>query len=755
MSAAVGIQVDREELIDRAVVEYELAIDRGDVLAPATWLSRHPGLETELESYLRSRDAVASPASRAASSPDEPTRTFLPGPKAETTGPSGTGGEIGPGDRVGDYVLLDCLGEGGQGVVWRARPQHAEDILVALKMLRPWAEQDSDSVRRLHEDARAIARMKHPNIIKVHFFGQDRGRWYFAMELMEGGTLARRLDRYRDDPNSAAVLIEKVARAIHHAHTRNPGVLHLDLKPGNILLDAEGEPRVTDFGLSARMESLGAILGTSDPAAGLEAPLPTDLSPGERSTAMSTAGMVGTVPYMSPEMAGGRTAEISTASDVYGLGAILYAMLTGRPPYKGRDDIETLELVVAGRLEPPRRLNPKVDAELEAVCMKCLKAEPEERYASANGLADDLGRWLRREPTLARGLTAGRHVRYWLLRHPIWVAAGCLALVLVWLAITAGSLIELAALNRREAARLARDADAKFGMIERALIRSARDPALVRALRGRDEPVRDFHRALDDYLDETTRQYNHQFDLTDTHPLFNVYVQGADGALLADSNDVNVDWLGRDFSRRDYFRGLMRLDLDAVYVSRAYHSLKDGHYKIAVSTRIWDGNRCLGVLAANVALGRSLVDLDMSEEPEGARLVSPMDWSYDELARGPSRRRPPYIVALSAEYGDRDFEPIFLDDREVPMMSRFAADPGLEEAVDHLTGGALTHFHRVGRSPLVLMLRQPYPRLLRLFLSWRALPILTVLLLTPLALRHRRAICRAVASAPARARLSS
>ena len=293
-----------------------------------------------------------------------------------------------PGDQVGDYVLVDCLGEGGQGVVWRARPQHADDIFVALKMLRPWAEQDTDSVRRLREDAKAIARMKHPNIIKVHFFGQDRGRWYFAMELMEGGTVARRLDHYRDDPRSSAVLIEKVARAIHHAHTRNPGILHLDLKPGNILLDADGEPRVTDFGLSARMESLGAILGSPATERPAETQSPRLPPPGEISVAMSSAGMVGTVPYMSPEMAQGRTADISTASDVYGLGAILYAMLTGRPPFKGRDDIETLELVDRRPAPSP----PHAEPESRPRARSDLPEMPEDRSRAAVRLGQRAGR---------------------------------------------------------------------------------------------------------------------------------------------------------------------------------------------------------------------------------------------------------------------------------------------------------------------------------------------------------------------------
>ena len=209
MNLEGGVLADREELIDRAVIEYEVALDRGDSPDRSAWLARHPGLEEELEAYLRYRDALALPSSRPVSSADEPTRTFVPGSGARRARRHRRGDRLRrPGRRLSPARLP---GGRGQGVVWRARPRHADDIFVALKMLRPWAEQDTDSVRRLREDAKAIARMKHPNIIKVHFFGQDRGRWYFAMELMEGGTVARRLDRYRDNPRSSAVLIEKVA----------------------------------------------------------------------------------------------------------------------------------------------------------------------------------------------------------------------------------------------------------------------------------------------------------------------------------------------------------------------------------------------------------------------------------------------------------------------------------------------------------------------------------------------------------------
>jgi serine/threonine-protein kinase len=220
---------DREVLVNLAIYDYHAAMDRGPPPDPNEWAARNPEIALELQAYFK--DLVGLGLIR------PPAPAVAPGSTAPWRRPSPYGpfppADFQSGDVLGDYVLLEKLGEGGQGVVWKARPQHSREILVALKTLPGPASTDLASVRRLREDAHAIARMKHPNVIRTFCFGEDRGCWFFVMELMEGGTVASRLGSYQADPASAAVLMEKIARAIHH--TRNPGVLHLDLKPGNIL----------------------------------------------------------------------------------------------------------------------------------------------------------------------------------------------------------------------------------------------------------------------------------------------------------------------------------------------------------------------------------------------------------------------------------------------------------------------------------------------------------------------------------------
>ena len=247
----------------------------------------------------------------------------------------------------GDYELLKVLGEGGMGIVYKAR-QLSLNRPVALKMIKAARFASADEVRRFQNEAEAVARLDHPNIVPIFEVGQYEDQHYFSMKLIAGESLDKRLKDYIADPRRAARLVATTAGAIHHAHQR--GILHRDLKPANILIDAEGQPHVTDFGLAKRVEGdseltrSGAILGT--PA------------------------------YMAPEQASGKRGAVTTATDVYGLGAVLYALLTGRAPFGGTTVIDTLEQVRERPPEPPRKLNPRVPRDLEVICLKCLEKDP-------------------------------------------------------------------------------------------------------------------------------------------------------------------------------------------------------------------------------------------------------------------------------------------------------------------------------------------------------------------------------------------
>src|SRR5439155_13404060 len=221
-------------------------------------------------------------------------------------------------------------------------------------------------VKRFQAEAEAVAQLDHPNIVPIYDVGSHRGRHFFSMKLFDGGSLADEPARFVADPRAAARLVAEIARAVHHAHQR--GILHRDLKPSNILLDPEGQPHVTDFGLAKRLTGDGAL--------------------------SLSGSIVGTPQYMSPEQAAGQRSAITTAADVYGLGAIFYATLTGRPPFQSDSVLETLEQV---RERAPERLsliNHRVDRDLETICLKCLEKDPKRRYDSAAALADDLERYL-------------------------------------------------------------------------------------------------------------------------------------------------------------------------------------------------------------------------------------------------------------------------------------------------------------------------------------------------------------------------
>ena len=290
---------------------------------------------------------------------------------------------------LGDYELVEEVGRGGQGVVFRAR-QKSLNRTVALKVisLGQWASKAH--LKRFRREAEAAASLDHPSIVPIYEVGEREGACYFSMKFVEGGQLDEVVKRAPMSIRQAAELIAKVARTVHYAHEH--GILHRDIKPGNILLDAKGEPLLTDFGLVRLVEA--------------------------ESTITRTREALGTPSYMAPEQAAGEQRKLSNATDVYGLGAVLYQLLTDHPPFAGGTTYETIKLLLDTEPRQPRLLNPKIDRDLSTICLKCLEKDPQRRYPSALALAEDLERWLKHEPIRARRTGVFTHARKWVRRNP-------------------------------------------------------------------------------------------------------------------------------------------------------------------------------------------------------------------------------------------------------------------------------------------------------------------------------------------------
>jgi len=287
---------------------------------------------------------------------DESTTPPLPQSDAETAAHQ---------PAIPGYEILSRLPAGGMGVVYKARDV-ALDRVVAVKILRPGIGADLQWLARFRAEARAVAALDHPNIVGLYQYGEYRHRPYFVMEFMEGGSLAQKL---RDSPLpvvQAVQLMEPLVQAMDYVHRKK--IVHRDLKPANILLTVNGTPKIADFGLAKRLD--------------------TD----SRLTASQT--ILGTAGYMAPEQAAGKAREVGPSADTYGLGAILYEMLTGRPPFRAETWLETLDQVRFQEVISPSRLRPDLPLDLEAICLKCLKKKSAERYPSAQGLAEDLQRFL-------------------------------------------------------------------------------------------------------------------------------------------------------------------------------------------------------------------------------------------------------------------------------------------------------------------------------------------------------------------------
>jgi WD40 repeat protein/tRNA A-37 threonylcarbamoyl transferase component Bud32 len=415
----------REIRLNTILADYFDAVETGQLEDRETLLERHPDLAAELSAFFSEQEHVFELA--------QPLRSLIgAGNSIHSRFQEEHWAEIrlevlASAPTLDDYDLLELISAGGMGVVYKAR-QKSLNRLVALKMVRSSVLASANDLRRFQNEAEAIAALDHPAIVPVYEVGQQDGSPYFTMKWMEGGSLDRRLSKYGSQPKVAARLVADTARAVHHAHQR--GILHRDLKPSNILLDGEGRPHIADFGLVKWLN------------------LDSNLT--------QTGLLVGTPNYMAPEQAVSAGREtLTTGADVYGLGAILYALLTGKPPFAGTHVLDTLDQVRHCEPAAPRSINSHVDRDLESICLKCLEKDPAKRYDSAEELARDLERWQEGKPVHARPVRRVDRAWRWCKRNRL--VTGLSAILVAILTLAAAGLLasNISLWNEKEATRKA------------------------------------------------------------------------------------------------------------------------------------------------------------------------------------------------------------------------------------------------------------------------------------------------------------
>jgi tRNA A-37 threonylcarbamoyl transferase component Bud32 len=370
----------RDQQLEAILVAYLEAVESGQAPKREEFLAAHPEFAAELAAFLDGRERI----DRLAVPLQQPVVGAPTLPHTDSSSPTAPLGTV---RYFGDYELLEEIARGGMGIVYKAR-QVSLNRRVALKVILANQFASRAEVERFHVEAEAAAQLDHPNIVPIYEIGEHEGQQYFSMKLIEGAALAQRGEEFQKDPKSAARLVATVAQAVHHAHQR--GILHRDLKPANILLDAQNQPYVSDFGLAKLAKRDGSLT--------------------------QSGAVVGTPSYMPPEQALGKK-DVTTAADVYSLGATLYDLLAGRPPFHGPTALDILVQVTDKEPTPPSVLNQRIDRDLETICLKCLRKEPEGRYASAEALAEDLARWVRGDPIQARPMGQVERTWKWMKRH--------------------------------------------------------------------------------------------------------------------------------------------------------------------------------------------------------------------------------------------------------------------------------------------------------------------------------------------------
>ena len=556
-----------ETRIGEIIASYLAGREAGNEQSQEEFLSRYPEFEKELKDFFEN-DAFV----KGVLSSDDRAPCF--------------------GD---DYQVLNEIGRGGMGIVYRSHQKSLEKV-VAIKTITLGPFATPADIEGMHKEAQRAAGLRHPNIVTVHHVSEHKGQHFFVMEHIEGKNLA---DLLRDGPlpsTQAAHYVKTIAEAIHYAHQRQ--ILHCDLKPANILLDEEGKPYVVDFGLAKRL--------------------------GDNARYLPTSAIGGSPGYMAPEQAAQE--ELTTATDVYGLGAILYALLTGSPPFQAGTLLETLKQVRDEAPQAPSKRSPNVDKDLEAICLKCLDKDKDQRYGSAYGLARDLARYQSGEETTARPWRRRERTIRWCRQNP--AVAGLISTVAVISILTVVMAVSIAQARRSAqlqealqsnsfAARdLARTALLQLQNLSDVAEAAARDPALPGLLARGDQP------GLQRYLDRICR----------AEPITFVSCQAlsADGIQLARVGEKGDAGVGTDFSWRDYFRGAKEhrplRGRSSVHISRVFRSRIDDLFKFAVSAPILSESQgFLGAVTTHLTTDTAMGSVILEDERRKVVLIAPRD----------------------------------------------------------------------------------------------------------------------------------
>lgn len=631
-----------QERVDEAIAEYLRDAEAGRECTPDEFAARHPEIAGELREFFRNYAWMGRL---------EPLRH-----------PDDDGQFPRP---FGDYELEGVMGRGGMGVVYRAR-HLKQGRTVALKTVAAGRLASGEDVARFRREMNAAKALEHPGIVPVYDVGEFEGVHYYTMRLLDGGSLEDHVGHFRERPREAVRLLVDVARAVRHAHQR--AIIHRDLKTGNILLDEERRPLVVDFGLALEMEP--------------------------RTRVTATGAILGTLPYMAPEQTTGDSRLVTLHVDVYSLGAILYELLTGQPPFMGATLLDTLRKVREEDPRNPRLLNAAVDRDLATICLTCLEKRPSRRYENAGKLIEDLEAWLEGRPISRRPIGRTERTLRWIRRKP---GAAALAAMSALLLLVLGAWVQqqrgIAEGRRRE--RLETNISFARQIAGRIQQRLGKWGRMVEEVAEHSDVIADlsvWNRSDRNVPDveilrrEEVKRLQRFLEGRSHEDLENWQFMDDRGTMIARTPTPEIP--ERDYSGRDYYQGALRHATRGIgiraHVSTAYYSFINRCYKVDVSCPILDADGgFVGVVAISVPTSRDWGLPDLGDERRKAVLIARSDPSPPRV-----KPLPDYIILLHPLLGDGVEPPGFAEN---PFPVPYDRDCGAELlAFDRSRGDAST-----------------------------------------------------------------